>query len=89
MSWLGMMTFGAESDEQAAHQQLDRFGEQGGNFLDIADVDADGEAEAIIGRWLAARSEARDQLVVATKGRFARGDEPNDVGLVWLSTARR
>jgi aryl-alcohol dehydrogenase-like predicted oxidoreductase len=53
---LGTMTFGAESDEQVAHEQLDRFVEQGGNFVDTADVYADGESEAIIGRWLAARS---------------------------------
>jgi aryl-alcohol dehydrogenase-like predicted oxidoreductase len=52
---LGTMTFGAESDEQVAHEQLDRFLEQGGNFLDTADVYADGASETIIGRWLAAR----------------------------------
>src|SRR5512132_2548857 len=78
---LGTMTFGAESDEQVAHKQLDRFLEQGGNFLDTADVYADGESETIIGRWLAARSGARDRMVIATKGRFATGDGPNDVGL--------
>jgi aryl-alcohol dehydrogenase-like predicted oxidoreductase len=48
---LGTMTFGAESDEKVAHEQLDRFLEQGGNFVDTADVYADGESEAIIGRW--------------------------------------
>jgi aryl-alcohol dehydrogenase (NADP+) len=78
---LGTMTFGAESDEQVAHDQLDRFLEQGGNFLDTADVYADGESETIIGRWLAARSGARDRMVIATKGRFATGDGPNGVGL--------
>ena len=50
---LGTMTFGAESDQQVAHEQLDRFLEQGGNFVDTADVYADGESEAIIGRWIA------------------------------------
>jgi aryl-alcohol dehydrogenase-like predicted oxidoreductase len=64
---LGTMTFGAESDEQVAHDQLDRFLEQGGNFLDTADVYADGESETIIGRWLAARSGARDRMVIATR----------------------
>jgi aryl-alcohol dehydrogenase-like predicted oxidoreductase len=78
---LGTMTFGAESDEQVATAQLDRFLEQGGNFLDTADVYSDGESERSIGRWLAARPGARDQVVVATKGRFPRGDGPNDVGL--------
>jgi aryl-alcohol dehydrogenase-like predicted oxidoreductase len=59
---LGTMTFGAESDEKVAHEQLDRFLEHGGNFVDTADVYADGESETIIGRWLAARSGARDRL---------------------------
>jgi aryl-alcohol dehydrogenase-like predicted oxidoreductase len=35
---LGTMTFGSESDEKVAHEQLDRFLEQGGNFVDSADV---------------------------------------------------
>jgi aryl-alcohol dehydrogenase-like predicted oxidoreductase len=58
---LGTMTFATESDEQVAHQQLDRFLEQGGNFVDTADVYSDGESERIIGRWLAGRSGARDR----------------------------
>ena len=49
---LGTMTFGAESDEKVAHEQLDRFLEEGGNFVDTADVYADGESETIVGRWL-------------------------------------
>jgi aryl-alcohol dehydrogenase-like predicted oxidoreductase len=78
---LGTMTFGAESDEKVAQEQLDRFLEQGGNFVDTADVYADGESESIIGRWLASRSGTRDRVVVATKGRFPTGDGPNDAGL--------
>jgi aryl-alcohol dehydrogenase-like predicted oxidoreductase len=85
---LGTMTFGAESDEQVAHQQLDRFLEQGGNFLDTADVYSDGESETIIGRWLGSRSGARDRVVVATKGRFPRGDGLNEVGLSRVSLTR-
>jgi aryl-alcohol dehydrogenase-like predicted oxidoreductase len=85
---LGTMTFGSESDEKVAHEQLDRFLEQGGNFLDTADVYSDGESETIIGRWLAARSRARDQVVIATKARFARGDGPNDIGLSRVSLSR-
>ena len=75
------MTFGAESDEQVANQQLDRFVERGGNFLDTADVYADGKSEVIIGRWLAARAGARDRMVIATKARFPTGAGPNDLGL--------
>ena len=66
---LGTMTFGVETDEHAAHEQLDTFVEAGGTLIDTADVYADGESERIIGRWLAERDDAR--VVVATKGRFA------------------
>jgi aryl-alcohol dehydrogenase-like predicted oxidoreductase len=85
---LGTMTFGAESDERVAHQQLDRFLEQGGNLIDTADVYADGESESIIGRWFAAWPGTRDQVVVATKARFERGDGPNDVGLSRVGLTR-
>ena len=78
---LGAMTFGQESDEKIAHSQLDLFVERGGNFVDTADVYSQGRSEEIIGRWLAARPETRDRLVIATKGRFPMGDGPNDVGL--------
>jgi aryl-alcohol dehydrogenase (NADP+) len=85
---LGTMTFGAESDNKVANEQLDRFVEQGGNLIDTADVYADGESEAIIGRWLGTRNGARDRVVIATKGRFARGEGPNDVGLSRVSLTR-
>ena len=86
---LGTMTFGAETDEKGSFEQLDRFVEAGGNFLDTADVYSHGGSEEIIGRWLAERSDVRDRLVVATKGRFPMGAGPNDAGLsrVHLSQA--
>lgn len=65
---LGTMTFGAETDERDAHQQLDQFVATGGTFIDTADVYADGESERIVGRWLASRRPAN--IVVATKARF-------------------
>lgn len=64
------MTFGVETDETVAHQQLDAFVEAGGTFIDTADVYGDGESERIIGRWLKRRGGA-DDLTMATKGRFA------------------
>ena len=85
---LGTMTFGAESDETVAHEQLDRFLEQGGNLVDTADVYADGESETVIGRWLGSRTGARDRVMLATKGRFPMGDGPNDVGLSRVSLTR-
>src|SRR6266852_2246887 len=81
---LGTMTFGAETDEQGAHQQLDRFIEAGGNLVDTADVYSDGRSEQIIGRWFASRpAGVTEPVVLATKGRFPRdGDgSPNGAGL--------
>lgn len=85
---LGTMTFGTESDEKVAHEQLDRFVERGGNFLDTADVYSGGESEKIIARWLAARPGIRDQVLVATKGRFSTGEGRNDVGLSRVHMSR-
>ena len=76
---LGTMTFGNETDEPGSHAQLDRYVDAGGNFIDTADVYSSGVSEEIIGRWLA-KSSARDDVVLATKGRFPMGDSPNDVG---------
>ncbi len=70
---LGTMTFGVETDEPEAHQQLDRFLEAGGNLVDTADVYGDGRSEEIIGRWFASRpADVTEPVVLATKGRFPR-----------------
>ena len=75
------MTFGAESDEQTSHEQLDRFVAAGGNLVDTADVYGNGESEEIIGRWFAARpADVTDRVVLATKGRFPMDDSPNGAG---------
>jgi aryl-alcohol dehydrogenase-like predicted oxidoreductase len=79
---LGTMTFGAEADEKVSHQQLDRFIEAGGTFVDTADVYARNESERIIGRWFADRpADVTDRVVLATKGRARTADEPNGLGL--------
>lgn len=67
---LGTMTFGVETDEDVAHQQLGAFIEAGGTFIDTADVYGDGESERIIGRWARRRGGVAD-VTLATKGRFA------------------
>ena len=78
---LGTMTFGTETDEAGSHAQLDRFLDAGGTLIDTADVYSGGASEQIIGSWLASRSGVRDQVVLATKGRFPTGKGANDVGL--------
>ena len=85
---LGTMTFGNETDAAGAHAQLDRFVEAGGNLVDTADVYQKGVAEELVGRWLRTRRR-RDDLVIATKARFAMGEGPNEAGLSrpWLMRA--
>jgi aryl-alcohol dehydrogenase-like predicted oxidoreductase len=80
---LGAMTFGREATEADARVQLDRFADAGGNLIDTADVYSSQASESIIGRWLASKPlHVRDQMVVATKGRFPTGGRgPNDHGL--------
>ncbi|MBW8873000.1 MAG: aldo/keto reductase [Leifsonia sp.] len=78
---LGTMTFGAEADEQTSHAILERYLEGGGNFIDTADVYSAGTSESIIGRWLARNPGRREEVVIATKGRFPMGEKPNQLGL--------
>lgn len=72
---LGTMTFGAGrwgADEQTSRAIFDAYVEAGGNFVDTADVYSGGESERMLGRFLRERGN-RDQMVVATKAGFARG----------------
>src|SRR3954451_1915375 len=79
---LGTMPFGVETDEAGSHEQLDRFIEAGGTLVDTADVYGKGQSEEIIGRWFASRpADVTERVVLATKGRFAVGNEPNSLGL--------
>jgi aryl-alcohol dehydrogenase-like predicted oxidoreductase len=77
---LGTMTFGAETDESTAHAILSGYVGAGGNLIDTADIYSRGVSEEIIGRWLAAHPTEREQVVIATKGRFETSDGPNDLG---------
>ncbi|GAA1751061.1 aldo/keto reductase [Kocuria aegyptia] len=77
---LGTMTFGAEADEATSHQILTTFAENGGTFIDTADVYSGGASEQIIGRWLTAHPTEVTQIVLTTKGRFPTGTGPNDLG---------
>ena len=86
---LGTMTFGKETDEAGSVAQLDRFVDLGGTLIDTADVYNAGISEGIIGRWLGKQPvEVRDNVVLATKGRFPTGGGPNDVGLSRRHLAR-
>ena len=75
---LGCMTFGRELDEEGSKEIVERFLEAGGNFIDTADVYANGVSEEITGRAI---KGVREDVVLATKVRFPMGEGPNDVGL--------
>ena len=79
---LGTMVFdegsarSASADESMAmvHALLDA----GGTHIDTANVYGGGRSERVVGRAISGR---RDEVVLATKVRFAMGDGPNDAGL--------
>ncbi len=76
---LGTMTFGQETDQAGAHEQLRRYVDAGGTFVDTADVYSRGASEEIVGAWLKS-SGLRGSIVLATKARFPMSDNPLDQG---------
>lgn len=72
---LGCMQMGTLTGEEESRQMLDRYVEQGGNFLDTANCygwflrqgSHGGESEAVLGRWLA-QGGRRGRVFLATKG---------------------
>ena len=70
---LGTMTWGRDTDEHEARDQLLAFVEQGGTLIDTADVYADGLSEQIVGRLVA--EVGRDSVVLATKAVSKPGSE--------------
>ncbi|MHB1441035.1 MAG: aldo/keto reductase [Cuniculiplasma sp.] len=76
---LGTMTFGWQANESQSHEILDYFTENGGNFIDTANVYSNGKSETIIGEWL--KNQDRESIVLATKARFRMSDHANGVGL--------
>ncbi|MGQ9473347.1 MAG: aldo/keto reductase [Candidatus Caldatribacteriaceae bacterium] len=68
---LGTMTFGRETSEEESIRILNRYLENGGNFIDTANVYAQGKSEEILGRALRGK---RHEVVLATKGFFRMGE---------------
>jgi aryl-alcohol dehydrogenase-like predicted oxidoreductase len=79
---LGTMVFGENNERGTSPKDAERiihaYLDAGGNHIDTANVYASGESERIIGKALKTK---RDQVVLATKVRFAMGDGINDQGL--------
>lgn len=79
---LGTMIFGETgkrgTDEATAVRMIHQFLDAGGNFVDTANVYANGRSEEIVGKAL---QEKRENVILATKVRFPMSGDPNDVGL--------
>ncbi|MDQ2866536.1 MAG: aldo/keto reductase [Candidatus Eremiobacteraeota bacterium] len=76
---LGTMTFGNHewgADAADSKAIFDRYVEGGGNFIDTADVYADGRSEELLGGFIG-ESALRDRLVLATKYSFNGSDDGN------------
>ncbi len=68
---LGTMTWGRDTDEHEAREQLISFAEAGGTLIDTAAGYGDGASEQLIGR-LIGDVVARDEVVIATKAGISR-----------------
>jgi aryl-alcohol dehydrogenase-like predicted oxidoreductase len=87
---LGAMTFGGSA---GMWQTIGQLGEKeslslietaldaGVNFIDTADVYADGESERLLGAALKSLARPREQVVIATKVRGRVGSGVNQIGL--------
>ena len=77
---LGAMMFGAwgNADHDECIRIIHRALDAGINFIDTADVYAQGESEEIVGQVLA--GGRRDDIILATKFHGAMGDDPNRQG---------
>ncbi len=73
--------FGRGEDEAAAFALMDAAREQGVTLFDTANSYGGGRSEEMIGRWFAARSGARDEVVLTTKVRNRVGPGEGDEGL--------
>lgn len=63
---LGTMTWGRDTDENEAAQQLQEFIEAGGNLVDTAAIYGDGDAERVLGGFIGTLVK-RDNIFIATK----------------------
>lgn len=74
----GTLTFGSQISEADAFRIVDRCLDAGINFFDTANIYNQGQAEAILGKALAAR---RQKVILATKVRGKMGEGADESGL--------
>ncbi len=70
---LGTMTWGRDTDENEAAEQLQSFVEAGGNLIDTAASYSDGDSERVIGGFIGTLVK-RDQILIATKAGLSTKD---------------
>lgn len=70
---LGTMTWGRDTDEHEARDQLSAFLDAGGTLLDTAAGYGDGKAEELIGKFLPSLTQ-REDVVICTKAGLSRRD---------------
>ena len=63
---LGTMTWGRDTDEHEAADQLKTFLDAGGNLIDSAAMYGDGDSERVIGGFIGTLAK-REDLIIATK----------------------
>jgi len=90
---LGGNVFGWTADEKTSFAVLDSFAEAGCNAVDTADVysswapgNKGGESETIIGKWMKARGN-RNQMVVITKVGSDMGGGRKGLGAAYIEKA--
>jgi aryl-alcohol dehydrogenase-like predicted oxidoreductase len=81
---LGTATWGRDTDEHEAADQLKAFVEEGGSLLDTADTYADGDSERVIGTLLT-KVVDRSDVVIATKAGGVTGPDRSR----WRDLSRR
>lgn len=89
----GGNVFGWTVDEPTAMRLLDRFVDQGFNFIDTADVYSrwipghqGGESETLIGKWLA-KTGKRSKVVIATKVGMDMGPDKKGLKPAYIQRA--
>ena len=71
---LGTMTWGRDTDEHEAAEQLRHFLDAGGNLIDTAASYGDGDSERVISGFLGTLVD-RDSLIISSKAGVSRNAE--------------
>jgi aryl-alcohol dehydrogenase-like predicted oxidoreductase len=69
------MTWGRDTDEQEAADQLRLFLDAGGNFIDTAAIYGDGDSERVLGGLIDAMAKREDLVIASKAGISIRGGE--------------